>query len=117
MWKPPPSLSLLESVLMEFVQFVPVDAEEAGSLLDPLGLRSSGPGHHLLSVCQSFPYWTFQSVNALLHLLLVTIRGLMVGMNIYASTSITLFHFWLIFTPDYIGNLDLAESQAGVKLC
>lgn len=92
MWKPPPSLSLLESVLVEFVQFVPVGAEEDGSLLGPLGLRSSSPRHHLLSACQSIPYRIFQSVNALLHPLFVIVRGLMVKMNIYAPTSIILFH-------------------------
>lgn len=119
LWKPQPSLPLLESVLVEFVQFVPVGAEEAGSLLDLLGLRSSSPRHHLLSACQSFPYWTFQGVNALLHLLFVIVRGLMVQMNIYASTSIVLFHFRLIFPPDSMGNLKpcLSERQAGVKLC
>lgn len=116
--KSPPSLSLLESVLVEFVQFVPVGAEEAGSLLDPLGLRSSSPRHHLLSACQSFPYWTFQGVNALLHLLFVIVRGLMVQVCINKHHFIS-FDFWLIFPPDYMRNLEprLAERQAGVKLC
>lgn len=116
--KPPSSLSLLESVLVEFVQFVPVGAEEAGSLLDPLGLRSSSPRHHLLSAFQSFPYWTFQGVNALLHLLFVIVRGLMVQVCINKHHFIS-FNFWLIFPPDYMRNLEpcLAERQAGVKLC
>lgn len=108
---------------MKLVEFVPVGAEEGGGLLDPLALCGSSPRHHLPSACQSFPDWTFQGVNAFLHLLFVTARQLISHMNNVhkqdSSDSIS-FHFWQIFSPDFVGNLEpcLSDRQAaGVKLC
>lgn len=106
---------------MEFVEFVPVGSEEGGGRLDPLGLRSSSPRQQFFSACQSFPYWTFQAVNALLHFLFVIARWWCVWIFRYKENLFYLisFHFWLSFPPDCMANLEpcLSDSQAGVKLC
>lgn len=68
---PPSSPSLLEPVLVELVQLVPVGAEEGGALSDLLALQRPSPGRHLLPAGQRFPHWALQLVDAGLHLLLV----------------------------------------------
>lgn len=66
-------ISLLQSVLVELVQFVPVGIEEGGALLDPLALQRPSPRHHLLPAGQRSLHWASQLVDAHLHFLCVIV--------------------------------------------
>lgn len=60
---------LLKSVLVELVQFAPVETEQVDGLLDSLALQRSSTRHHLLPVSQNSIDGTSQLVNVPLYVL------------------------------------------------